>query len=1201
MKKGMWMRALALLTATAAVMTDSGMVYAAEVIPEQQEISAEEEESLETVQDETEMADVQEAQPVEESENVEQSEVSVDADTEMELQQTQEKEQVSSENKKSETVTEEKTWEPVFTEAADWEERFSFEQPQIGEQPEEDDSEEAEDFYVTYYGDQLEDNLASELYESLTAEEQKELTFENITTEEVEKAAQAAFDAFLLDETEWIAEELKDNCNLQIQSVGTVKEDGETEWNTSVLWTLPEKADSDENEQEEVAEEAEESENEELSQEEAARLYRKQCMEEEIPCVLMVSVEEEEFIFQNAVRDEEGIWQLEDPMKEEEPAEEEKSAEEEKTTEKEKSAEEEEMADMEEEADTQEDAQEFRLVVEDGLTDEAMETEKLAQNEETAELEQAAQPETTASESQETVTTESGVAAYSAKQEPALQNVSITGVKAQTYTGKPLTQKIKVKDTTTGKLLKEGRDYTVSYENNVNAGTASAVIRGVEGSGHTGVLRVDFNIAQQNVAKKVKATVQGKKFLYTGEELKPGVSLVYNRMTLTEGTDYQISYANNVAKGNGQIIVTGQGNYTGTQVVKFKISGPKMKDASVSLSSSSAVYSGASSYPGVTVAYAGKTCVEGTDYIVKYPKTLKAGKNAISVVGRGNFSGSVKVNYTLDKASMETSRVSIPYAWQYSKKVNPVPSSVTMNGTALNSKKDYTVKYYSKATGKTLSKIKAEGEYQILLIGKGSYTGTKMLDICVTIDQNILANNYDSGWEPDPEPEPEQPADNNNTSPDTEDTIVPEDTVYPQNEVPASHDSYWGYNEQYKITSKKGIQGTSNYTEDLGVQHVLLNVDMADLISTSQREGYVPYTYKGKTYYFGDLAALKDTIYYLHGWGSKEENPYGANHMRNVTLVLLMSWKDELSYLIHPSARKKGAAPYYALNMQDENAKDTFEALFRYMGEWLGQYKTRVSNWTLGNEVNSCKDWNYSGNMSLNQCVENYAKAFQLLYKGVKRTATSSRVFISLDHCWTASVAGHSGKAFLDQFAAYMAQTAPDMQWNVNYHPYSDPLGSTNFWGNTSSTSNSGSTKYISMRNINVLTDYLSQLESRYGKASGSIRVILGEFGYSANAGNASQEEKQAAALGYGYYIAMANSRIDSYIIRAYQDAPEEGKLKLGLRTTNDVAKESYQIYKYLDTPQSESYMNNYLGTVGLNSWSEIPGFDSSVFNNNDF
>ncbi len=1118
MKRKMWMRALALLTATAAVMTDSGMVYAAQTVenvPLQQE-SAEKEVPEEETPLETEpVSEEPEAEPVQEeiTPDTDQDE----AETEVPLVQDKETEKKETE-KEPETVTEEYTWEPVFTEAAEWEEKFSFEQPQIGEaldeesaEEEDTESEENADFYATYYGDQLEDELAAELYQSLTAEDQEEFTFENVTAEEVEKAAQAAFDAFLLDETEWTVEELKDNCNLKIHSEGTVKEDGETEWNISALWTLPEKEDPEAEEEAGKSEESEEQEETEeqeaLSQEEAARLYRKQCVEEEIPCVLMVSVEDEEFIFQNAVRDEEGIWQLVDSMK------------------KEESSEEEEPLEPENETATQEETA-------------AMEPEnETATQEETAAMEPVPQSETTESESQEPVTTESGVAAYSARQEvpqeQTLQNVSVTGVKAKIYTGKPLTQKVKIKDTTTGKLLKEGKDYTISYENNVNAGTATLVIRGVNGSGHTGVLRMNFTIAPQTVAKKVKGKVLQKKILYTGAELKPSFSLIFNKMTLTAGKDYQVSYANNIAKGNGQIIVTGQGNYTGKQIIKFKITGPKMKDASVSLNTSSTVYNGATSYPGVTVTYAGKTCKEGTDYIVKYPKKLKAGKNSISVRGKGNFSGSVKLTYTLSKASMEKAKVSILYAWQYAKKVNPVPASVTMDGTALNLKKDYTIKYYSKATGKTLSRIKTEGEYQIFLIGKGSYTGTKTLDICVTSDQNILANNYDSGWEP--EPEPEKPV------------VVPEDTVYSQNKVPADHDYYMGYYEQYKITSKKGIQGTSAYTEDLGVQHVLLNVDMADLISTTEKSGYVPYTYKGKTYYFGDLIALKDTIYYLHGWGSNGENPYGANHARNVTLVLLMSWKDELSYLIHPSARKKGAAPYYALNMQDAAAKDTFEALFRYMGEWLGQYKTRVSNWTLGNEVNSCKEWNYSGNMSLNQCVENYAKAFQLLYKGVKRTATSSRVFISLDHCWTASVAGHSGKSFLDQFAAYMAQTAPDMQWNVNYHPYSDPLGKAEFWNNTSSTSDSSNSKYISMRNINVLTDYLSQLESRYGKASGSIRVILGEFGYSANAGNTSQEQHQAAALGYGYYIAMANSRMDSYIIRAYQDAPEEGKLKLGL------------------------------------------------------
>ena len=421
-------------------------------------------------------------------------------------------------------------------------------------------------------------------------------------------------------------------------------------------------------------------------------------------------------------------------------------------------------------------------------------------------------------------------------------------------------------------------------------------------------------------------------------------------------------------------------------------------------------------------------------------------------------------------------------------------------------------------------------------------------------------------------------------------------------------DKYWGYYEGYKITSKKGIQGASAaYTEDLRVQQVLLNVDIQDLVWTRPASGYVSYSYKGKTYYFSDLVALKKTVYDLQGWGSTEGNAYGMGHSRSTTMVLLMSWKyDELSYLIHPDARNKGAAPYYTLNMQEEHARETFEALFCYLGENFGERKTRVYNWTLGNEVNSCNAWNYAGNMPLTEYVENYAQAFQLLNQGIRRTAGSPRIFISLDHCWNTAEAGYCGKEFLDEFASCMNRTAPAMQWNVNYHPYSQPLYNTAFWQDYSSTTDSAGTAYISMRNIKVLTDYLSALETKYGKASNSIRVILGEVGYSAVGGSVQEEQLQAAALGYGYYIAMFNRRIDAYIIRAYLDAPEEvnAGLYLGLRRNDypQTEKQSYTLYRDLDTGESLKRMEVYLSLIGISGWqSAIPGFDARLLQAEDF
>lgn len=407
-----------------------------------------------------------------------------------------------------------------------------------------------------------------------------------------------------------------------------------------------------------------------------------------------------------------------------------------------------------------------------------------------------------------------------------------------------------------------------------------------------------------------------------------------------------------------------------------------------------------------------------------------------------------------------------------------------------------------------------------------------------------------------------------------------------------------------ELSSKKGMQGVhANATEALGIQAALLNVKLNELIRTNTnvaRYGsacYVPYTYKGKTYYFHDMISYMKTVKALNGWTDE----YGGVR-RNVTLNLLLGWDNELQYLIHPSARAAGKA-YYTLNMSEENARATFEALFCYMAEKLGgsvllpsehsTHKYRVANWVLGNEVNACKAWNYSGNMSTKECADNYAQAFQILYQGVKKTDSEARVFVSLDHDWNAEENGHGGKPFLDEFASYMYATAPHMRWNVNYHPYSQPLTRNDFWNDHSNTTSNISTRFISMRNLDVLTNYLGEMERKYfpNKGDGYIRVILGEQGFVAS--NKSQEALQAAAIGYGFYIASMNPRVDAYIIRAYKDDPAEGVMKQGVMYQDETPKEAYNVYAKLGTKDSINCMNAYIRLVNNNasSWTQIvPG-----------
>jgi GH25 family lysozyme M1 (1,4-beta-N-acetylmuramidase) len=390
--------------------------------------------------------------------------------------------------------------------------------------------------------------------------------------------------------------------------------------------------------------------------------------------------------------------------------------------------------------------------------------------------------------------------------------------------------------------------------------------------------------------------------------------------------------------------------------------------------------------------------------------------------------------------------------------------------------------------------------------------------------------------------------------------------------------AYRGYYEG-NLSSIKGMQGThKDDTVALGINTALINIKLNELVKSSTNVAkygastYVPYVYKGKTYYFHNMISYMKTVKDLNGWYGTD-GQYGEVH-RQVSVNLLLGWDKDLTYLIHPSARQSGHT-YYTLNTVDQTARDTYEALFCYMAEKLGgsvllstessTYKYRVCNWILGNEVNASKAWNYSGNMSLQTYVSAYADAFQLLYQGVKRTDSEARVFVSLDHDWTKGENGFGGKAFLDQFAAYMYSTAPHMRWNVNYHPYAQPLTNNYFMNDSSNTTASTGTPFISMKNFQVLTDYLSALENKYfaGKGSGYIRVIIGEIGYSSasSGGEASQSE----AIQTSYNIAKGNSRVDAFLLRAYNDDPAEGVLKLGLRDRYENKKTAYDMYKNLN------------------------------------
>lgn len=174
------------------------------------------------------------------------------------------------------------------------------------------------------------------------------------------------------------------------------------------------------------------------------------------------------------------------------------------------------------------------------------------------------------------------------------------------------------------------------------------------------------------------------------------------------------------------------------------------------------------------------------------------------------------------------------------------------------------------------------------------------------------------------------------------------------------------------------------------------------------------------------------------------------------------------------------------------------------------------------------------------------------------------------------------------------------MRWNVNYHPYSQPLTRNDFWNDGSNTTNSANTGYISMKNLSVLTSYLKILENIYfpegnrepDQQDEYIRVILGEQGYTA--AKSSEEVSQAAAIAYEFMIGSMNTRVDAIINRAYMDDPAEGVMTLGLMDQYRTKKKSYDIYKELGTANTFNTIEKdttYLGQISSTAtkWSSLP------------
>lgn len=220
-----------------------------------------------------------------------------------------------------------------------------------------------------------------------------------------------------------------------------------------------------------------------------------------------------------------------------------------------------------------------------------------------------------------------------------LNTATIDAIPDQIYTGSYISPTVTVR--LNNVLLIQNVDYTVSYQNNRNVGTATVRVTGK--GNYSGTRTTTFRILDRDLTYATIGSISNQR--YTGSEVRPEITVTLGGTKLQQYVDYTVSYQNNRQPGTATVIVTGAGSYRGSKSTTFKITQASLSSATVKASNQT--YNGDEKEPNVTVRLNGELLEEGDDYEVEYRNNTKPGKATVVIYGNGYYSGTAKTTFII--------------------------------------------------------------------------------------------------------------------------------------------------------------------------------------------------------------------------------------------------------------------------------------------------------------------------------------------------------------------------------------------------------------------------------------------------------------------------------------------------------------------------------------------------------------------------
>lgn len=380
---------------------------------------------------------------------------------------------------------------------------------------------------------------------------------------------------------------------------------------------------------------------------------------------------------------------------------------------------------------------------------------------------------------------------------------------------------------------------------------------------------------------------------------------------------------------------------------------------------------------------------------------------------------------------------------------------------------------------------------------------------------------------------------------------------------------------------------------ELGVHNATINIHLVALMNAAPGRDAIEHTVDGTGWRF-DRAATERYDRLVK---------FCTDHDIVVSAILLLELAPHITApntprpaLVHPEAVRPGL--YAMPDLTSAEGVRAYRAVLDFLAQRYARPDKRhgwIGRWILHNEVDYAWTWTNMGKQPLPIYMDAHTRSMRLAWLTARRYNPHAKVFISLTHNWT-TPGSPDNRTYrvrdMLELLTCQSATEGDFEWGVAYHPYPQSLLRPETWNDTAAT-HDFETPFITPKNIEVLDAWLRQPRYLYqGKKPRT--VLLSEQGFHTPDYGEEAQRIQAAGFVYTWHKIRPLMTIEAFHNHRWIDHPDEGGLKVGLRTLPEPnlpfgrKKYAWEVYRALDTADEPAATAFAKEIIGIRDFGQI-------------